>query len=155
MLMPWPCWVPCHILLLASCSSYIILHCTILALFYASWCDFSYVIVVAFASWASCLGLHLEVLLCDLVWNPLFFLSPPHSCNIHIPATIHQVHPSFYSIQTSPFFFITFIFMWHFPCPENVHSFPDASSPWLHPLCQFSAHLKMFWLGSKMAQVWI
>ena len=93
-----------------------------------------------------------------VVWSsvtPLFFLSPPHSCNMLIPATIHQVHPSFYSIQTSPFFFIRFNFMWHFPCPENVPSFPANPTPCRLPLCQFSALLDLIWLESKLPQVWI
>ena len=37
--------------------------------------------------------------------------------------------------------------------PINVHSFPDASSPCLNPLCQISDPLELFWLGSKMPQV--
>ena len=41
-----------------------------------------------------------------------------------------------------------------FPFSINVHSFPINLKPCLHPLWQFSAHWKMFWLGSKMTQVW-
>ena len=68
-------------LLLASCSSYIILHCIM-------------IIMPCFA--------YLSFAECSCV-NPLLFLPPPHFCSMHIPATIHQVHPSLYPIQTSPF----------------------------------------------------
>ena len=41
------------------------------------------------------------------------------------------------------------------PSSINVHLFPDDLTPCLIPLCQVSSILELFWLGSKMAQVWI
>ena len=74
-----------------------------------------------------------------------------YSCMLHCCLPMHMSHVS----SPLPSFFLHVVASDIIPSFINVHCFPDASSPCLNPLCQFSAHLKMFWSGSKMCQLWI
>ena len=90
----------CHILLLASRSSYITLHCTILALFYASWCDVPLVILLHCIMIIMPCFAYLSFVVCSCV-NPsysylhLIFLFIAHTSNNSSSSPKFLSHPNF------------------------------------------------------------
>ena len=86
-----------------------------------------------------------------IMWVAFFILV--YCCVCISPCCLFsQAMPMYHHLLPSDSFHFCYC---HFLSSINVHSFPKNHVHCLHPLCQFSAHLKMFWLGSKMAQVWI
>ena len=135
------CWVPCHILLLASCSSFIILH---------------YAILVCFAMPISC---HIAFGHSCCCHEPHVHCTHPYvTCYFHVVgASALAISLSSHAHVSSPLpsFFLHVFASDIIPSFINVHSFPDAISPCLNPLCQFSALLDLIGLESKFPLVWI
>ena len=158
MLMPWPCWVPLPYF--ASCILfifyYVVLHHLCLFAMFISPCYMLHdmdvplsfllhyimiIMCVAFFMLTCWLcALHLPLFLLWLCVSSSFLQGPSPSAN-HFTSSFFQISP--------------FVASDLFPSSINVHSFPINLKPCLNPLYQISSILELFWLGSKMAQVWI
>ena len=84
-----------------------------------------------------------------------FFMLMCCWCAVHLDL-FHQHFPQVHNLSSSSSISnFGFHVKWHYFLPPIMFILSLKLLHIAYTLCKFSAHLKMFWLGSKMAQVWI
>ena len=105
---------------------------------------------------ASCIRLHMIVVLVFFYLFMCITTPCPWSFLFYLLLNFNLVSPKFLSHPNFSFLLYSIYFSCGiFPVRKNVQPIPINPKWCLHPLCNFFSQLDLFWLGSKIPQVWI